>query len=259
MIRIASCLALAAVALCLSGCTGLTAQQSQWLQEGRDAAAREQYSFAIEKLTYFLNQVDARPETAQALYLRGRSYGRRGDIAQAVMDLRACVERDLDPEATWRAYIVLGTIYYEDGRWEDARQAFAAAAGRMPARPPLDAVLFRLGTCLERTGNWAAARQPYEDILKRFPSSNFAASARRRLEIAANFFSIQCGVFAQQQNAQNMVEDLRRKGFSAFVRREPRAGQLTHVVLVGQLETYDKALRQLGTLRQVVPDAVIWP
>ncbi|NUQ49585.1 MAG: tetratricopeptide repeat protein, partial [Phycisphaerae bacterium] len=105
-------------ALLLAGCSNLTEQQKRWLEDGRSAQDTGQHTRAAEKFTLFLSQVDKGPQQAQALYLRGKSYALAGDRDRAVADLRRCVQLDADAESTWRALVLLGTIYFEElGDW----------------------------------------------------------------------------------------------------------------------------------------------
>jgi tetratricopeptide (TPR) repeat protein len=260
-------LSAAAFLTILSGCTGLTPQQLQLLREGREAYNREQFATSASKLSELLDQ--ARPqlqqdkpprELAQALYLRGSSYARLGRRTQAAADLRRCVELDADADSTWRSLVVIGTLHYEDGRWDDAQRVLGQAAERMPAGPAMQVVLYRQAVSLERIGHWAEARRVFQALVDRFPTAgNWTDAARRRLELNASGYAIQCGVFAQPRNAENLLADLRRKGWETSIRRETREGRVLHAVLVGHYATYEEALRQLEAVRKIQPQAVLWP
>jgi tetratricopeptide (TPR) repeat protein len=247
-------------AACLAlGCAGPTAEQRRWLKESREAYDRQQFVQSIEKTSLLLKQRDDGPEAAEALYLRGSSFIKSGRRMEGMADLRRCADLDTNPDATWRAYVVLGTVHFEDGQWEPARQAYSAAAARMPPEPPLPTVLWHLGVCCERTGRWRDARRPFSDLVQRFPRSNIANDARRRLELNTDHFSVQCGVFSQSVNAERLLQQLRAAGFDARARRESRHTGEVQVVLVGRYANYDEMLRQLGAVRRIHPEAVPWP
>jgi tetratricopeptide (TPR) repeat protein len=243
----------------LSGCGGLTAQQQQWLAEAREAYDARNYGRAAERTSLVLKQVESGPAAAKALYLRGASYASTNRRTEAVADLKRAAQLEADPESTWRAYVTLGTLAYEDGRWEDARQALSAAVARMPKATPMDIVLFRLGVACERTGRWGDSRQPFQQIVRDFPGSSVAEDARRRIQLNADHFAVQCGVFAQSSNADRQAADLRTRGFDAHVRREQRGAGMVHVVLVGRYTTYEQMLQQLVNVQQVSAKAVAWP
>lgn len=258
---VAPCLAM------LSGCAGLSPQQLQLLMEGREAYDNEQFATAAAKLSELLEQTrpqlqQEKPprELAQALYLRGSSYARLGRRTQAMLDLRRCVELDSDADSTWRSLVVIGTLHFEDGRWDDAQRVLGQAAERMPAGPAMQVVLYRQAVSLERIGRWADARRVFQTLVDRFPAAGgLIDAARRRLELNAGGYAIQCGVFAQPQNADNLLADLRRKGWDTRIRKETREGRTLSVVLVGHYPTYEEALRQLEAVRKIQPQAVLWP
>lgn len=250
--------------LLAAGCAqGLTAQQRAVLDEGRAAYERQQYSRAIERLSDFVTQVKHQPEEAQAFYLRGMAYARSGQRDRAYSDFRSAIMVGRDTEAVWRSYTVLGTLYWEDERWHQAAQNLRAAADRMPDRPPKDTVLARLGMCYERTGRWADARGPFEEIRRKFPGSSHAELARRRLLLKPDHFSVQCGAFAQAANADMLRVNLARRNLPVSVRVEPRERANMHLVLVGRFATYEEARRQLERIRatagDLAPDPIIWP
>jgi len=246
---------------CLAtGCTtGLTAQQRQWLTEGHAAYERKQYRVAVERLTRFLTQVEGKPEVASALYIRGQSYALTGLRRQAYSDLQAAVQSGGDADVVWRAQVVLGTLYFEDGRWDAAAANLRAALARMPTGPPMDKLLWRLGLSLERSGRWEEAREAFAQIPRRVPGSQLVGGAERRLQLNAEHFAVQCGVFVERGNAEALRSSLAKSGFPASVRREPRPEGSRYVVLVGKYTAYEEAVRQLGAVRRQVPQAVLWP
>ena len=247
------------VGLGLTGCQGLTEQQRAWLANGERAYTDGRYPQAVEELTRFVNAVPNRPETNRALYVRGLAHVRSQQRLDARTDLRRCAETSADADLRWRAYAVLGTIDYEDRQWSAAARAYASAAESAPRTPPTDVILFRLGVCCERSGEWERALEPYREIVTHFSSSSVRAAAQRRLQIKADHFAIQCGVFSSEENAVRAVGNLRRDGLSAYVRDEPRGGVRMKVVLVGRFARYEEALRELSRVKGYVPEAVLWP
>jgi len=245
--------------LVLAGCGGLTEQQRAWLAEGRQAFEQRQYTRAIRQLSQFLDNVQGKPETAEALYVRGMSHARSGQRAQAYGDLRRCVGVSANPDVGWRAQVVLGTLNFEDERWDAAGQAYGAAAKAMPSVPPMDAVLFRIGQCYERTGRWLEAQGSYRALADHFPVGAHAAAARRRIQLNADHFAVQCGVFSRRENADRLRTDLKAQGLEAYVRPEPRDQRTMYVVLVGRWASYAEARQQLAAARAHVRDAVLWP
>ena len=245
--------------IALAGCNQPTDQQRLWLAEGERAYQQRQYDRAVQQLSLFVNDAPERPEVGRALYVRALAHAHSGQRTRSRSDLTRCVNSSQDPTVRWRAHAVLGTLDYEDSQWDSAARSYAAAVADAPRRPPTDVLLFRLGVCYERSGRWDVARGAYQRLLVEHPASSFRAAARRRLDIRADHFAIQCGVFADRRNADRLVLDLQRQGMAPRVRREPRNRIMMHIVLVGRYVTYEEAVRDLARVKGYVPKAVIWP
>lgn len=251
---------LAAFALAAStGCQTLREDQRSLLVDGERAYQADQYEAAIERLTRFMAQVQDHPETARALYVRGMAQARAGHRPQAYSDLRRAAISAHDTAVAWRAFAVLGVLSFEDEDWIAATDSFTRAVGQMPSLPPMDALLYRLGLCHERTGRWADALTAYRRIVSAFPAGRYAARADRRLQIQANCFAVQVGVFSRQDGALRQVGQLADDGLEAYVRRELRDNELHHVVLVGRYESYSQAVAAVVRVRAHVPTAQLWP
>jgi len=247
--------------LLLGGCaTRLTKQQQMWLARGQEYYERDDYARAIDQCNHFLSEVSEGPEVVQALYIRGLSNAQAGHRAQAYADLRRCAATPTDSDLPWRAYVVLGTLHFEDEQWGLAAESLRAASDRMPDQPPKDAILFRLGLCHERLGQWQAALQRYDELARTFTSGAFVKAAQRRLSLRADYFAVQCGAFRQRSNAENLRADLNNKALDAYIQEETRGRTPMYVVLVGRYAGYDDARAQLALIKeQFVSDALLWP
>jgi len=213
----------------------------------------------LGKLADFLGQVNNRPETARALYTRGMARALLGQRAWAYADLQRAALETNEPQLTWQPHAALGILYFEDDNWAAAAQAFAGAVERMPSVAPKDALLFRLGMCQERTGHWSAAQAPYRRVVSEFPQGVYAATAERRLQLNADHFAVQCGVFSRIENANQLLASLKQHGLRPQVRPEDRKGTSCYVVLEGRYASYQEANQALSRVRTYVPDAVLWP
>jgi tetratricopeptide (TPR) repeat protein len=247
------------VLVALGGCNALTDQQRAMLLEGERAFRDKHYEHAAQTMSAFLGAVNNRPETARALYTRGMARALLGQRAWAYADLQRAAQEAGDPELTWQPHAALGILYFEDDNWSAAAQALAGAVERMPSVAPKDALLFRLGMCHERTGHWSAAQGPFRRIVGEFPQGTYAATAERRLQLNADHFAVQCGVFSRMENANQLLERLKQHGLRPQVRPEERKGTSCYVVLEGRYGSYQEANQALSRVRTYVPDAVLWP
>jgi len=247
------------VVVILAGCAESQEQRRVSLVQGEQAFANRQYDAAIGQLTAYLNEAHDQPDAGRALYVRGMAEALSDRRPQAYSDLEHAAHDAHDTQVTWRAQAVLGVLRFEDQQWAPAAQALGSAVGAMPAGPPMDALLFRLGLCAERLGQWGAAQTQYRRVVGEFPQGTYAGLAQRRLDLKADHFAVQCGAFAQVQNASAQVAQLRQGGLAAQVQRDVRGGSAPYVVFVGRYGTYAEAVDALGRVRAIVPDAVIWP
>ena len=246
----------------LSGCagSGLTTAQQADLDQGLACYERNDYGRALAQLDRFLGEVEEGPEVAQALYIRGLCNAQLGRRSSAYADLHRCAELPTDTDIAWRNYIVLGTLYFEDEKWVQAAQSLRAAADRMPNAPPKDFVLFRLGLCHERMGQWQAALGFFGEIPRLFTSGAYLKAAQRRLRIKASHHAVQCGAFGEKANAQKLVTDLEQQGLEPYIFEETRGRAPLYVVLVGKYQSYDDVRGQLSMIKQhFVDDALLWP
>lgn len=243
----------------VTGCNTLSDQQQLTLTQGEQAFRNKDYAGATRQLSTFLAESKDRPEAARALYVRGMAYALSGHRAEAYTDLRAAARASTDPQLTWQPAAVLGILFFEDENWDAAAQLLSAATTRMPAAAPMDALLFRTGVCYERMGRWAAAQTPFRRIVSQFPGGPYAANAERRVQLQADHFAIQCGVYSRSENANELVATLRQSGLSPSVSVEQRRGTPCYVVLEGRYASYQQANQALARIRGSVPDAVLWP
>jgi tetratricopeptide (TPR) repeat protein len=243
--------------LAAAGCNAISSEQMSLLAEGHQAYAQGQNAVAVRQLSRFVSEVPERAETAQALYIRALCNTKLQRRGAAYADLQKALELPADEDTQWHVAATLASLYFDDGHWEAARRYYAGAAARMPAAPPLDMVHLRHGQCLERLGRWSEAQAAFTQAARQFPNTACGRLARRRLELRANCFAIQCGSFADQANAAKLAARLQAGGLAAWVRRDPSGGRC--VALVGHYPTYADAQRALDQVRGQVRDAVIWP
>ncbi len=244
----------------LNGCQGLGGEQRSALIEGERAFHSRRYAAADERLSLFLDQCQERPELSRALYVRGMARAMLGQRAQAYADLRRAAQSpSRDQRFDWQPEAMLGILHFEDEQWDDSARRLKLATDRMPSVAPKDALLYRLGLCYERQGHWAAALTPYRQILELFPSGVYSEQATRRLQLRADHYSVQCGVFSSRENAEQVANQLRREGLSPLIRTEQRGQATYHIVGEGRYGAYQDACNALARIRGYVPQAVLWP
>jgi tetratricopeptide (TPR) repeat protein len=229
------------------------------LVEGEQAYEAQRYSQAVTSLTQYIERSEAPRDRTRALYVRAMSHALLGRRQAAYADLMEASQTLSDRRLIWRVHAVLGILRFEDEQWSMAAREFERAVEAMPAIPPKDALLYRLGLCYERSGSWTQAMVQYRRILQEFPRGPYVGYASRRVELKADHFAVQCGVFSTVEAARKLTEQLRGADLKASRRVETRGGKQLYVVVVGRYTSYAEAERMLAQVRSYIPDAQMWP
>jgi cell division septation protein DedD len=117
-------------------------------------------------------------------------------------------------------------------------------------------VLYRLGICYARLGQWPAARDLFSKLICLFPGS--AMEPRARDYLAADGWSVECGSYARPKEADDLADRLRKAGLTS-IRRVQDVRLQRHLVQVGAFPTYREARTVLAQVLRIVPEAHIVP
>lgn len=240
------------------GCTQLTPQARQSLIDADRLYKTGQFAAAQQSLDGWLAENEAVPEVAEAYYLRGLCRLKLENRSAGQADLQLARQKARRPDLKSHAAATLGCMAFEDGQFDRAAALLSQAAQALPAKPPLDVVLFRLGTAQQRIGQWAASREAFSRLATAVPRSPLILPARRKLNWPHDHFSIQCGAFRTSDSAGKAVSDLRAKGFDASPNADRSDGGL-HRVYVGRYATWADATGALTRVQAAGQQAVIVP
>lgn len=120
------------------------------------------------------------PEAARREFEHGQQQLRAGNLKKCVEHLRKAISLHADFPL---AHLLLGTVYMDLQRWEDARQALVAAVALDDKQP---AAHLSLGVVLARLGRFADAVVPLQRGLELNPQT-----ADGHLELARVFWALQ--------------------------------------------------------------------
>lgn len=111
---------------------------------------------------------------------RGRALVARGNPRGARQAFDRVVAGDQGVLAA-RARIELGRLQFSDGDTEKALAEFLKVAILYGSADEVSEGLFLAGMCLEKLGDPAKAKSQYEEVVSKYPTTPFAAEARKRL------------------------------------------------------------------------------
>ena len=223
-----------------------------------------------DELSDALNRADAQvakepagKSTASALYLRGRALEQRvkKSSAQATADFGAARQAYVDalqqnPGTPLEHYVraSLANICYWQDDYSTAQQQWTTCAGKFDDETVNAFVLYRIGLCQQRLGNFTAADQTFATVQEKFAVPEVAQRAKSHTGF--RFFSVQLATFASQQTADAAVAQLLRENVSPKRMTDPRGA---HVVTIGPCPNYAQAQQLKARFIARYPDAVIVP
>ncbi|MCG3181307.1 MAG: hypothetical protein BIFFINMI_03687 [Phycisphaerae bacterium] len=240
----------------LAGCQGMVPPDGvKMLKDANAAYENGDYRQTLSKSDEFLKVHAATNGAGEAYYLRGLAYAQMRDRQRAAADFQQVLKVAKRSDLPVLARVGMGNLYFEQWQLPAARQEYQAVVEKLPNKSPKDLVLYRLGLCNARMGDWGSARGWFSQVLHLFPDSPTADSSRRYL--GSDGFSIQCGAFEKPVNATEQVELLRKHNLVAERRMDTHG--LLYLVQVGHYRSYEDARVALGRVRGVVSGAIIVP
>lgn len=214
---------------------------------------------ATKTLDEIINAYPDYNESALAYYLRALCHERSDRVVDAGRDVQKCIALSTDRVLTAKARAMAGAFYFDSGNVTAALEQYAKAVKALPEKPPADMVRYRYGVCLQRHGEWKNAKEQFQIVAQKFPTSQAAPWARRMLEWDHEFFSVQCGVFSDRGAANALASRLSAARLNGWVDRQAREGTTYSVVLSGRHKTYEQARGALAAVQRIVRDATVAP
>lgn len=260
-------LGLSAIIAIIAGCAA-DQQAQQNLDVGftsiANAPQNDELSDALQRADAQIAKEPAGKNTAKALYLRGRALEQRvkKSPAQATADFGAARQAYVDalqqnPGQPLDYYIraSLANVCYWQDDYATARQQWSACAGKFDDESTNAFVLYRIGLCQQRLGNFVAADQAFAKVQEQYPQS-VEVGTRAKNHTGYRFFTVQLATFATAQSADAAAAQLIRDGVNPKRVTDPRG---THVVTIGPCSTYAQAQQLKSRYAVRFPDAVIVP
>jgi tetratricopeptide (TPR) repeat protein len=218
---------------------------------------------AIMHAQYLLDRSPTGPGTAEALYVQGQAYEKR--VASSQQEARANLQTAEhfyseafahQPSRQLEAYLhsALANVSYFQDDYVTALREWTTAYESLEDKDVKSWVLYRVGLCHQRMGNFNEADQILVAVQEKYPDTIPAQRAKEKY--GAKAFSVQLATFANATAADGVINSLRQDGTSAARRSDPKG----HVVVfVGPVSSYQQALSLKARYATKYPDAVIVP
>jgi len=128
-----------------------------------------------------------------------------------------------------------------------------------PAAGIASTVNFKLAELARKAGQWEKAKALYRGVAIQYLQSFEAGLAQDILINGDFFFSVQVGSYTKRENAQQLVDELKQKGYDAHI-KEYKADSLKYYrVRVGRCEKKEEALELESRLKQEELPTKIFP
>jgi tetratricopeptide (TPR) repeat protein len=247
----------------MPGC-GPDKQAKQDLTEGYASLENQQFDDALSHADSFLAQHPNGQGSAEALYLKGRALEQKSvnGPAEARNNLTAARAAYVDafaqkPSPKLESYLhtSLANVAYFLDDYVTAVNEWTTAYDALGDDDAIKAwVLYRIGLCKQRLGQFTDADQVLAAVQERYPNTLPAQRAKEKM--GARGFSLQVATFANSAAADSTVGSLRQEGVSAIKQADPKGRT---VVFVGPVPSYQQALSLKTRYAMKYPDAVIVP
>jgi tetratricopeptide (TPR) repeat protein len=248
------------------GCTTivvLPVEHDEGFRRGEVAYLKGEYIEASGAFSDYVRRQTNPAAIAEGLYWQGMCRLARREFETAA----ELFEKSISQQAAEKwvvAYALsgLGAAHMGRGKFDDASSAYIRALETGEDTVRRDEVLFRLGLCFQRTGQWEKAEGTFSRVLKEMPDSQFAEQALEQINYGKDkVFSVQVGAYEGEQAAAKRVAQLNEMGLEAYVRKIVRAGKPLYCVRIGKFSDWAEANVNLNRLRGMerIDDAIVKP
>jgi cell division protein FtsN len=122
-------------------------------------------------------------------------------------------------------------------------------------QPPAGHARYRLGTVLQRQGQWRNADAHFNRVMHYFGDTEIGKLAARRTH--SNAWTIQAGAFERSSGARAAAQRLQAAGLSATTRTRLVDSRPMTIIQVGRYDRFYDAETALPSVRRVEPHAFI--
>lgn len=200
----------------------------------------------------------------ELFYLKGLSQVQLRSLKEARETFRYMIERYPRGKRAFDGYVGIGDAFFLEGKIPESITGYNEALTNFPDHKNSSTVYYKLGSAYQKLGNGAKANE-YLDKAKRTSPLSFesnmppqdtssvntgsAEAPSQSLQEApvlgscevGDYFYVQAGYFKNKENAQKLVEGLKRKGYDGFLSTQMKNGATFYRVKVGHFKVKKEA------------------
>lgn len=169
------------------------------------------------------------------------------------------------PEIRAALLLLNGKANAASGNGKQALEAFRSARKRIASNPSAadwinQAELnYHFAGALTRTGAFQTSKDVLESVKNRYPDTEYGQKAREKLPFFRSFFSVQVGLFSEEDNALTMKRKLERDGVDAYILSARSDGRALYSVRTGKYDAYEDARSMKKRLERQGINAIVKP
>jgi tetratricopeptide (TPR) repeat protein len=217
---------------------------------------------------YAETYLDRRPDgkhVAEAWYRIGQVEFHRKNYNNVIQATDNGLDAVRQPHIRVALLVLNGKAKASAGDAEQALDAFQASKEFIESNPSaadwinaaeLD---YHLAGALTRTASFQRAKDVYKTLQDTYPETEYGQRARDKLSFFRTFFSVQVGLFSEENNAISMKRTLERDGVDAYILSARTDGGSRYSVRTGKYDRYEDARRMKQRLERQGIEAIVKP
>jgi len=186
-------------------------------------------------------------------------YIKLGRIDDAKNTLTNLLSKDLKGDFGAEVRMAYADAFYASEGFNEAYLEYEKTLSYNPNTNISSTVNYKLGEVSRKLGDWEKAKMFYKKVITDYPQSFEANLSQGVLKNGEFYFSVQVGSFAKPENAQNMVDELKAKGYDAYTAEYETEGLQFYRVRVGKCDKKDQAFELESRLKAEGLPARIFP
>ncbi|MCM8813997.1 MAG: SPOR domain-containing protein [Candidatus Omnitrophica bacterium] len=168
--------------------------------------------------------------------LRGHCLYEQEDYTEARASYKQAL-RHLKGAASVPAYLGVADTYIQQGKIDYAFSIYEQLLRSNDAVDYRARVLSRLNISCRKMNDAARARVFLQQLQDNYPQSWEAQRAGQDVPALSGFFTVQVGCFLNVNNAQQLADSLKQKGYDVYLEQMDANGRRQHRVRIGHLST----------------------
>ncbi|MBI4846536.1 MAG: SPOR domain-containing protein [Candidatus Omnitrophica bacterium] len=136
-------------------------------------------------------------------------------------------------ELSTEVYISIADTYFQGYDYDKAVNIYEQLLNSGTNNDYQAMLYFKIGKAYQKKSEWTKSGYYFDKLKNQFPRS-FETHLAQAATVAGNFFTIQVGCFSSNQNAQKLYQELKTKGYEAYITPFESRGKTLYRVRVGE-------------------------